>query len=84
MIFENRAILDFFGGESVGCRNRRTASGVVASVAFSSDGNLVSGSDDYLDRVWDANTGEQLKDLEGQNSCQIGSTSDDNQSNYKK
>ena len=50
-------------------------------VAFSSDGNLVSGSDDYLDRVWDADTGEQLKELEGQNSCQIGSTSDDN---YKK
>ena len=38
----------------------------VTSVAFSPDGNqIVSGSWDWSVRVWDAKTGEQLRELQG-------------------
>ena len=53
----------------MGCEDGRAVAGdtqSVRSVEFSPDGNrIVSGSSDKSVRVWDAKTGEQLKELQG-------------------
>ena len=47
-------------------------SGRVTCIGLSPDGNqIVSGSDDKSVRVWDANTGEQLRELQGHTSSVI-------------